>query len=132
MCATSHSFKITSSGMLRTEGIHFLCLQLILRSINSSRSAYASITYTNAFFDAYNVFGSNVVQAGVLAKVSAQTLLGRVPAALPAVVMHNLSVDCLFHTASTGALQNTADFEDSLGAGQRRQQAHCRGISREW
>ncbi|KAK9917986.1 hypothetical protein WJX75_000276 [Coccomyxa subellipsoidea] len=42
--------------------------KLILRSINSSRSAYASITYTNAFFDAYNVFGSTVVQASVLAK----------------------------------------------------------------
>ena len=44
-------------------------LQLILRSINSSRSAYASITFTSTFFDAYNVFGANVVQSGILAKV---------------------------------------------------------------
>ncbi|CAL8471520.1 g11062 [Coccomyxa elongata] len=42
--------------------------KLILRSINSSRSAYASITYTNDFFDGYNIFGATVVQAGVLAK----------------------------------------------------------------
>ena len=44
-------------------------LQLILRSINSSRSAYASISFINTFFDAYNIFGTAVVQAGVLAKV---------------------------------------------------------------
>ena len=44
-------------------------LQLILRSINSSRSAYASISFINTFFDAYNIFGATVVQAGVLAKV---------------------------------------------------------------
>ena len=46
-------------------------LQLILRSINSSRSAYASISFVNTFFDAYNIFGAAVVQAGVLAKVIA-------------------------------------------------------------
>lgn len=44
-------------------------VQLILRSINSSRSAYASISFINTFFDAYNIFGATVVQAGVLAKV---------------------------------------------------------------
>ena len=44
-------------------------VQLILRSINSSRSAYASISFINTFFDAYNIFGTAVVQAGVLAKV---------------------------------------------------------------
>ena len=44
-------------------------LQLILRSINSSRSAYASISFINTFFNAYNIFGATVVQAGVLAKV---------------------------------------------------------------
>ncbi|CAL5223434.1 g5948 [Coccomyxa viridis] len=42
--------------------------KLILRSINSSRSAYASISFINTFFDAYNIFGTAVVQAGVLAK----------------------------------------------------------------
>lgn len=46
-----------------------MVLQLILRSINSSRSAYASISFINTFFDAYNIFGTAVVQAGVLAKV---------------------------------------------------------------
>ena len=45
-------------------------VQLILRSINSSRSAYASISFINTFFDAYNIFGAAVVQAGVLAKVT--------------------------------------------------------------
>ena len=45
-------------------------VQLILRSINSSRSAYASISFINTFFDAYNIFGTAVVQAGVLAKVN--------------------------------------------------------------
>ena len=44
-------------------------MQLTLRSINSSRSAYASISFIDTFFDAHNIFGASVVQAGVLAKV---------------------------------------------------------------
>ena len=44
-------------------------MQLILRSINTSRSAYASVTFYNTFFNGYDVFGTSVVQAGVLVKV---------------------------------------------------------------
>lgn len=46
-------------------------LQLILRCINPSRSAYLSLTFHASCFDAYDVFRSEVVQAGVLMKVSA-------------------------------------------------------------
>ncbi|KAK9836039.1 hypothetical protein WJX81_008024 [Elliptochloris bilobata] len=42
--------------------------KLILRDINTSQSAYASVTLHNAFFDAYDVFDSSVVQTGVLIK----------------------------------------------------------------
>lgn len=44
-------------------------LQVVLRSINSSKSAYASVSFQSSFFDEYNVFQRNVVQAGVLMKV---------------------------------------------------------------
>lgn len=49
-----------------------LCLtqQVVLRSINSSKSAYASVSFHSNFFDEYNVFERNIVQAGVLMKVS--------------------------------------------------------------
>ena len=48
-----------------------LCLtqQVVLRSINSSKSAYASVSFQSNFFDEYNVFERNIVQAGVLMKV---------------------------------------------------------------
>lgn len=43
--------------------------QLILRDINTSQSAYASVTLHSTFFDAYDVFVNSVVQTGVLIKV---------------------------------------------------------------
>ena len=46
------------------------CAQLILRAINSSRSAYMSVTYDANFFHAYDVFDCNLVQAGLVMKVS--------------------------------------------------------------
>ena len=48
-------------------------VQVVLRSINSSKSAYASVSFQSNFFDEYNVFQRNIVQAGVLMKV---TLVG--------------------------------------------------------
>ena len=44
-------------------------VQVVLRSINSSKSAYASVSFQSNFFDEYNVFQRNIVQAGVLMKV---------------------------------------------------------------
>lgn len=49
--------------------VNYLCVQVVLRSINSSKSAYFSVSFQNTFFDEYNVFQRNVVQAGVLMKV---------------------------------------------------------------
>mmetsp|Transcript_25782 Transcript_25782/g.72169 ORF Transcript_25782/g.72169 Transcript_25782/m.72169 type:complete len:84 (+) Transcript_25782:136-387(+) len=43
--------------------------RLILRGINSARSAYMSVTFHCGFFDSYGVFDTAVVQAGVLIKV---------------------------------------------------------------
>lgn len=43
----------------------------MLRSINSSLSAYLSVTYNAGFFDSYDVLDCNVVQAGLLMKVGA-------------------------------------------------------------
>lgn len=43
--------------------------QIVLRTINSSLSAYLSVTYSAGFFDAYDVLDCNVVQAGLLMKV---------------------------------------------------------------
>lgn len=48
--------------------------QVVLRSINSSSSAYAAVTFHSNFFEEYNVFGSNVIQAGVLMKVALVSL----------------------------------------------------------
>lgn len=45
-------------------------VQVVLRSINSSKSAYASVSFQSNFFDEYNVFQRNIVQAGVLMKVT--------------------------------------------------------------
>eukprot|EP00884_Botryococcus_braunii_P012178 jgi/Botrbrau1/20961/Bobra.0135s0079.1 len=42
--------------------------QIILRTINSSKSAYAAVTYYAAFFNNYDLFGTSVVQAGILMK----------------------------------------------------------------
>ena len=44
-------------------------LQVVLRSINSSLSAYLSVTYNANFFDSYDVLDCTVVQAGLLMKV---------------------------------------------------------------
>lgn len=53
-------------GMLKL----LACAQLVLRSINSSRSAFVSVTYYEDFFDAYDMGASAIVQAGILMKVS--------------------------------------------------------------
>ncbi|KAL4452547.1 hypothetical protein ABPG75_008209 [Micractinium tetrahymenae] len=42
--------------------------RVVLRTINSSLSAYLSVTYNAAFFDSYDVLDCNVVQAGLLMK----------------------------------------------------------------
>ncbi|PRW61626.1 Cell cycle checkpoint control RAD9A [Chlorella sorokiniana] len=42
--------------------------RIVLRTINSSLSAYLSVTYNAGFFDAYDVLDCNVVQAGLLMK----------------------------------------------------------------
>jgi hypothetical protein len=47
-------------------------VQVILRTINSSKSAYAAITYYAAFFHNYDLFDTTLIQAGVLMKVSSQ------------------------------------------------------------
>ena len=47
-------------------------LQVVLRSINSSLSAYLSVTYNANFFDSYDVLDCTVVQAGLLMKVGGQ------------------------------------------------------------
>lgn len=44
-------------------------VQIILRTINSSKSAYAAVTYYAAFFHSYDLLGTAVVQAGILMKV---------------------------------------------------------------
>ena len=47
-------------------------MQLVLRSINSSRSAYAAVIFhqqNQRFFSAYDTFGNQVVQAGIVLKV---------------------------------------------------------------
>jgi hypothetical protein len=50
---------------------------LVLRSINSARSAFLAVTLSAQFFESYNLFASTgLVQAGVLLKVR-----GCVPAA---------------------------------------------------
>jgi hypothetical protein len=47
-----------------------VCLQLVLRSINSARSAFLAVTLSAQFFESYNLFASTgLVQAGVLLKV---------------------------------------------------------------
>ena len=48
--------------------------QLILRAINSSKSAFLAVTFSARFFDAYAVIGANVVQAGILLKARARAL----------------------------------------------------------
>lgn len=47
-------------------------LQIVLRTINSSLSAYLSVTYNADFFDSYDVLDCTVVQAGLLMKVLAE------------------------------------------------------------
>ena len=42
--------------------------KLILRAINSSKSAFLAVTFSAAFFDSYGVYDALVVQAGVLVK----------------------------------------------------------------
>jgi len=44
-------------------------VQLILRSINTARSAFVAITFRNETFDAFDVYETVIVQAGVLIKV---------------------------------------------------------------
>lgn len=56
----SHSIKV----------LPMTFLQLVLRTINSARSAYMSVTFDARFFDEYHIFNCTVVQAGLLLKVS--------------------------------------------------------------
>ncbi|GIL57565.1 hypothetical protein Vafri_12774 [Volvox africanus] len=42
--------------------------QLVLRSINTAKSAFLSVTYFNRFFDSYEVYDTTVVQTIVLSK----------------------------------------------------------------
>lgn len=50
--------------------LHVLPLQLVLRSINSARSAFLAVNFSANFFESYSVFGgTGLVQAGVLLKV---------------------------------------------------------------
>ncbi|KAK9828366.1 hypothetical protein WJX74_011041 [Apatococcus lobatus] len=42
--------------------------KIILRSINTARSAYAAITFFHNFFDAYEIFEKELLQTGVLLK----------------------------------------------------------------
>lgn len=56
-------------------GVLTCCLlQVVLRTINSSLSAYLSVTYSASFFDSYDVLDCTVVQAGLLIKVGAACL----------------------------------------------------------
>lgn len=59
----------------------------MLRAINSSLSAYLSVTYNAGFFDSYDVLDCNVVQAGLLMKVGAA-------AAAPAGVAAGAGLAC--------------------------------------
>jgi hypothetical protein len=43
---------------------------MIISSINSSQTAYMSVTFHCGFFDSYSVFAAAVPQAGVLIKVA--------------------------------------------------------------
>ncbi|GIL92700.1 hypothetical protein Vretifemale_20210 [Volvox reticuliferus] len=43
-------------------------MQLVLRSINTAKSAFLSVTYFNRFFDSYEVYDAAVVQTIVLSK----------------------------------------------------------------
>jgi hypothetical protein len=96
--------------------------QLILRSINSSRSAYASVTFTNTFFDSFNVYGTQVVQAGILAKVHAFALCEALPlhAAVPPAVapgpMWGFPQLAHVRAARPGALQDAAHRQAGAGA----------------
>lgn len=59
------------------------CLQLVLRSINSARSAFLAVTLSAQFFESYNLFASTgLVQAGVLLKVG-----GCMPAAATRLIV---------------------------------------------
>jgi Rad9 len=44
-------------------------VQLVLRSINTSRSAFVSVTYQEDFFDAYDMGGATIVQGSLPLKV---------------------------------------------------------------
>ena len=67
--------------------VHALCnhgacyrtcdMQLILRSINTARSAFVAITFRNEYFDAFDVYETVIVQAGVLIKVTGAAFLRR-------------------------------------------------------
>lgn len=45
-------------------------MQLILRSLNTSKSAFASITFNSGFFDSHAIFNSRDVKSSILIKVS--------------------------------------------------------------
>lgn len=43
--------------------------QLVLRSVESSHSAIMTVSFDDAFFDAYDIYGSDVIQASASLKV---------------------------------------------------------------
>ncbi|KAG1675440.1 hypothetical protein FOA52_001738 [Chlamydomonas sp. UWO 241] len=58
-------FKIGSE--LLVEGLED---RLVLRSINTAKSAFFAVTFSSSFFDDYQVHGSEVVQSAVLLKIT--------------------------------------------------------------
>ena len=69
--------RLNQSACLCTYGAHNrYAVQLILRSINTARSAFVAITFRNETFDAFDVYETVIVQAGVLIKVNSAAIDG--------------------------------------------------------
>ena len=66
--------------------IGLFAVQLILRSINTARSAFVAITFRNEYFDAFDVYETVIVQAGVLIKVRNAATDGTSGIAFPSAV----------------------------------------------
>ena len=62
-----HALNADQSGT--TVQISHAHAQLVLRSINTSRSAFVSVTYQEDFFDAYDMSGATIVQGSLPLKV---------------------------------------------------------------
>lgn len=95
-----------------------VCVQVVLRSINSSKSAYFSVSFQNTFFDEYNVFQRNIVQAGVLMKVKIWVSPSKVVAAF--------QLHCCF-AARPDSIPHTEDLPPDSAPGHRRKHPPARG-----